>query len=121
MTEAKGENSLVEMAKRGEYTLVDPLDYVLLGFLPEEGQLALGLYPLGETVLGVKKKLTLEQQKGLSSSTIGSRLRVLRDQGLTVDVHAGIRAGGKRVWQRSKTGTQVLNRWKGANGGGGHA
>lgn len=111
---------LAEAAARGEYSLVAPLDYIILDHLPEVGTLALGLYPLGETVVNLRKKFTPEQQQLITAPALSARVRVLHDQSLIESSHSGVNNGGKKIWQRTKTGTKILNDWKkGANGGGG--
>lgn len=117
--------NLKEAAATEKYQLVAPIDYMILGFLPTEGTLVLGLYPLGETAHNIRLKLTAEQQKVISTVTIGARLRVMQEQGLVVSQHPGVgkrtTSGGnsRMVWQRTTSGTNALNKWKGGNGGSG--
>jgi hypothetical protein len=96
-------------AQNGIYTLVDPFDFLILDFLPEEGQMFAGLYPLGERVPNLLKKFTPDQQKVLKTSDIAARLVSLQVQGL-VQVSSG--GNSKNQWQRTKKGTEVLNNWK---------
>ena len=105
-----------EKIEQGIYELVAPLDYMILDFMPEEGAMFAGLYPLGETAANLLKKFTPEQQKAMKSTLIAARLVSLNVQKLAINM----RAGGtteKRVWQRTKKGTEVLNEWKETNGG----
>jgi hypothetical protein len=110
----------IEAVKKGNYDLVEPLDQMLLSYLPEVGTLALGLYPLGETVPNILKKFTPEQQKHLTSASVAARLRSMSVQGLAEASNSGIAVGGKNIWQRTKAGTTLVNKWKGANGGDSH-
>lgn len=113
----KGEG-LAERAAKGNYTLIAPLDYLIMEALPEEGTLFAGLYPLGETVrnLGVKLPKTPDK-KNLPSSMIQTRLRLLSLQGLASKAQRNLGTSGAAVWQRTKTGTEVLKAWKGGQNG----
>lgn len=106
-----------ERNARGEYFLVEPFDQKILSFLPDEGTLALGLYPLGETAQNLRKKFSPEQQKALTATQISARLISMQSQGLVVNKHTSLGAGGRLVWQRTKAGLGVLKAWEGANGG----
>lgn len=108
---------LIDKAKRGEYQLSVPFDYLVLGFLPEEGTLFAELFPLGENVGNLHKKFSPEQQKAIKPTDIGTRLRILREQGLAVAVYSGTSERGKKVWQRTATGTKIYNDWKAKNNG----
>lgn len=111
-TDTWGREAMSEKAKRGEYTLVEPLDYMILDFLHEDGQMFAGLYPLGDTVQGLHKKFTKEQQAALPAVSLSSRLRVMNIQGLVIIKYSGVSAGGKMIWQRTKAGTGVVKKWK---------
>jgi hypothetical protein len=108
-------NATKNKAERGIYTLVDPLDYMLLGLLPKEGELVFGLYPLGETVTALVKKFTPEQQKHLKTSMVSGRLVAMHVQGLVANSPG--RASDRKIWQRTAAGEEAFNKWKGANGG----
>lgn len=109
-------NTLPERAARGEYELVDPLDYLILDKLQPEGTLFAGLYPLGDTVKALGAKFD-QVKGGLTGSFIVARLRPLRLQGLVVPKNAGSSTRGKTVWQRTARGTEVLTKWKETNSG----
>lgn len=112
---------LSDRAKRGEYQLAVPIDYILMSFLPEEGTLFAGLYPMGESVVNIRKKFSPEQQKVLATKDISARLRVLHSQDLALPVYSGSSTRGKLVWQRSLKATELVNEWKketnGSDGG----
>lgn len=116
MPVAKGTNPyydrLAEEASRGEYTLLDPLDYLILEKLIDEGETFAGLYPLGDVVNTVTKKFVLPKGMELKTSTVGVRLRTLAAQGLTVS-HTGVPgSNGQAIWQRTKTGKKLYREWK---------
>lgn len=107
---------LGDRAARGEYQLAVPMDYMLLSFLPVEGTLFAGLYPLGETVPNLMKKFTPEQQKVLTTKEVAARLRVLHIQKLCLPVYSGNAVRGKLVWQRTSKATELVDEWeKGTN------
>lgn len=105
------DNTLEAKAARGEYQLIEPLDYKIMEALPEEGAMFAELYPLGETVANIAKKLPKAGGKPLPSSLIQTRIRMMKVQGLVINTNS---VGGSRgsVWQRTKVGTEVFNRWK---------
>lgn len=103
---------LSDKAERGEYTLAVPIDYMILSWLPEQGELYAGLYPMGETVANLRTKFSAEQQKVLDGAAISARLRVLNIQGLAAPTYSGNTTRGKHVWQRSPKATELVNEWK---------
>jgi len=109
--------SIKEQIASGNYALVDPLDYIIIGFLPDEGSLFMGLYPNGELVPNLLKKFTAEQRKAITSTMLSARLRVLHLMGLVVCKERGVSAGGKQVWQRTAKGAAELKKWKGGKNG----
>jgi len=106
--------------REGLYELVDPLDYIFLGLLPDEGSMFAGLYPLGETVQNIRAKLTPEQQKAIKTASISNRMRIMHLMGLVAKKEKGFDTGGNAVWQITPTGKEVLTKWKGAKNGHGH-
>lgn len=107
-----------ERAKKGNYQLAVPLDYFLIGFLPNQGELFAGLYPMGETVSNILKKFPPEQQNVLDTKTLSARLRVLHQQDLVEPVYAGSSSRGKIVWQRTPAAVKILQEWKKETNGG---
>lgn len=103
------QHHLAEKAAAGIYNLVAPIDYLLLSFLPDEGELFAGLHPMTESVQNLKKKFSTDQQKVLTSSLVSTRLRVLALQALAVRVKIGERDGG---WQRTPAGVAELKKWE---------
>jgi hypothetical protein len=100
---------LASKAARGEYELVEPLDYMILDLLQDEGSMFADLYPLGETVPALVKKLGGK----LTNSQLTSRVRILHIQGLIVQKKSLTnKSGSTTVWQRSKVGASLLNKWK---------
>lgn len=97
-----------DKAKRGEYTLVEPLDYVLLGELPDEGELVMGLYPLAKSVDQLRK----EKFSMLSPGSMGGQLRSLMLQGLVVSVKT--RGPASHAYQRTEAGKKLHREWKAA-------
>lgn len=100
---------LGEKAARGEYELIEPLDYLLLSELPEIGTTLAGLYQIGSTVAELEKKFPL------TSSQIHARIRSLHVQGLVTKVKQ-MGSAGKWAWQRSEAGTAVVDKWKETQG-----
>jgi hypothetical protein len=102
-------------AARGDYTLVEPLDLIILESLPNEGTLFVGLYPLGETA-GNISKAKLEGK--IPVSVVARRLGTLRQQGLVVKKQAiGQGANEKNVvWQRTPAAVALLASKEGKNG-----
>lgn len=109
--------SLIEKARRGEYQVIDPIDYILLGLLPNVGEIFAGLYPMGETVTNLREKFTPEQQKHVTSTFLSSRMRVMHIQELCAPTYAGQATNGKMVWQRTKAGETLYKKWKATQNG----
>lgn len=106
MTDETRYERLGDRAARGEYELVEPLDYLLLGELPEAGTMLAGLYQIGSTVAELEKKFPL------TSSQIHARIRSLHVQGLVVKVKTFGTGAGKWSWQRSEEGSALVDKWK---------
>ena len=106
-----------QRAAAGEYSLIEPFDYLILGLLPDQGTLFAGLYPLGETALNLGKKMPkTPDKKNIPSSQIQARLRSLTLQGLVIK-GATIGRGGKAIWQRTPRGADIYKAWQGAKNG----
>jgi hypothetical protein len=88
--------------------LVEPLDYRIMELLPKEGTLAGGLYPIGESVPGIVKKLG---GGPLTVSMVSSRVRILNVLGLAVK-KKGVGGVGNFVWQITKSGEEEVASWK---------
>lgn len=106
-------------AAKGEYTLVDPLDYIILGFVEHEvGAMSMGLFPLGISAKGISRKFTPEQQKVMTSSAVSTRLRLLGQQDLVEKINSTIgRESASYVWQRTKSGTRLYKEWEARRNG----
>ena len=106
--------NLRELAARGEYQLLEPLDYMILQHLPDQGTLFAGLYPLGETTPNLVGKFTPEQRTlgGVDSHFVSTRLRVLHIQGLVLNLRSAKNTGGKRIWQRTKEASRLVKEWE---------
>lgn len=93
-----------------ELDLVDPLDYLILAQLPNQGELMGGYYPVVTTVRDLKKRHFPQ----LGPSAISGRLRSMELVGLTMPVKVGGGGGGssQRGWQITKKGKAVLAEWQ---------
>jgi hypothetical protein len=107
---------LSDRAKRGEYELVEPLDYRLLEKLPPEGTTAFNLYPIGTTVKELSKDF-----KQIPQTQISARIRSMHVQGLAKKVRMlGAELGEQRkgrasagsAWQLTESGAKLLANWK---------
>jgi len=106
---------LEERAKRGEYQLVAPLDFKILGFLHEEGATFAGLYPIGDTVRALSKRFT-GVKGGLDTKIITTRLRILHIQGIVQQVTSVGSGAHTTLWQRTALGSELLRNWKATDG-----
>lgn len=105
-------------AARGEFTLVEPFDYMILEKLPEEGTLFAGMFPLGETVANLITKFPkIPGQGTIPTSFVAGRIHSMKDQGLVVKKQAMPGTSGKAVWQRTERGTKTFENWKKNNKG----
>lgn len=117
MAGTKG-NNLKDKAARGEYSLMEPFDYMVLEKLPEVGTLFAGLYPLGETAKSLISKFPKIEGKPIPSTTMSSRLLVLHKQGLVSKIDTTVPGTGTRgSWQRTRAGTKLYKEWKEKTGG----
>lgn len=98
---------LKERAAKGEFTLVEPLDYLLLEMLPEEGELVMGLYPLAKTVDQLRK----EKLSPLTPGQVSGQIRSLSAQGLVIMVRTRSHTTS-RAYQRTELGKKVYEEWK---------
>ena len=107
------DENLKELAARGEYQLAAPVDYMILQWLPDEGTLFAGLFPLGETVVNLVEKFTPEQRSaGINSSFVSTRIRIMHIQSLVVSSRSAKGGSGKRIWQRTKAGARLVKEWE---------
>lgn len=97
-----------------EVELIDPLDYLILAELPIEGTMAFGVYPEGKVAQQVRAVIAEGQ---LSIEAISQRLRYMHRTCGYVKASKGLGTSGKNVWQRTKQGEVVLNKWRKANHG----
>jgi len=88
--------------------MVDPLDYLILGVLPEEGSLVLGAYPDGKESFTIGKEALND---AVSPNIIGRRLGVMHAEALVVKVRAPKTKTGF-TWQRTAAGKAVFQDWK---------
>lgn len=102
---------LRERSARGDYELIEPLDYLLMEKLPEVGEMFAGLYPMGETVQNLSKKFPTPNGL-LDTTTITNRMRALDAQGLTSHTRSAISSNGSKIWQRTAKGTDLVRKWK---------
>jgi hypothetical protein len=97
--------NLATKSARGEYELVDPLDYMILDKLQDEGTTMGGYYPLADSVPGLRKA----HFSDLPNTVVSARLRVMHIQGLVLQVKT---VGSKMGWQRTEAGKGVVEAWR---------
>lgn len=90
---------------KGEYRLVEPLDYLILEQLQDEGELFAGYYPLATVAATMRK----EHFPELPMNIIATRLRMLNMQELAVPIQT---VGSKYGWQRTKKGKELMEAWR---------
>jgi DNA-binding PadR family transcriptional regulator len=105
MKEAGWQN-LKQRAARGDYDLVDPLDYLILEMLPDEGELVMNFYPLAVTANElIKKKFTM-----FSPGQMAGAIKRLQIQGLAARVRtSGTKSFG---YQRTAKGKELFVKWQ---------
>lgn len=102
-----------ELNAKGEYQLVDPLDYIIIGHLPDEGELVMGYYPYAKTA----KQLVRDDMPGLKGSMLVGPIRRLLEQKLIV--RAGSRSVRENAYQRTPLGKKLYDEWASKNKGAG--
>lgn len=97
-----------ELAKAGDFSwLVEPLDYLLMDQLPDEGTNVGGMYQLGATVN------KLGEAFPVGSNVLSGRLRALSMGGLVRKIRMVAEARGRDyAWQKTVFGKEVLEKWK---------
>lgn len=91
------------------YEPVLPLDEMILDFLPKEGSMFAGLYPIGETVKAMDNKAFKNQ---IPTSVVSARVRLMHKVGLVIQVkQPGSKTSG-RSWQITEAGQRQLAAWK---------
>lgn len=98
--------NLTQRAKEGNYDLVEPLDYMIIDLLPNDGELVMGYYPFAKT----PRHLQEEKFKELSVAEIAGCLKRLSLQ----DLVARVRTRGAREYgyQRKPQAVKLLREWK---------
>ena len=110
MTRKKTPYERVEQkAARGEYSLVEPLDYYIMEKLPEEGTLFAGMFPLGETIANVAINLPKVEGKPFPRDIVAVRMRALKLQGLALPTKG---ATSTKIFQRTRKASVLLKAWK---------
>lgn len=109
------EKKIRERAEKGDFTLVEPLDFKLLEILPEVGTLFAGMYPLGETVKNIAKKMPTHEGQDFPTKIVFGRIRSMELQGLVAQTRGG---NSQRVWQRTQRGSKVFKEWEAKHGSG---
>jgi hypothetical protein len=87
--------------------LIDPLDYLILGALPEEGTMIAGAYPDGRTSKQLSRELFNSE---VTPSQIGPRMNALVYHSLVVK-KKGIGVNGAFIYQRTPKGDEVYDKW----------
>jgi hypothetical protein len=98
------ENAVTKVDLKYEVT---PMDLAILAELPDEDQM-LGFNYVGKQVSHLVRVLTHKAGVDTPSPQIQARLRTMKLNGLSVD-RPGVSSGGKRIWQRTPLGKQVLD------------
>lgn len=107
-SEGKSYEGIGSKAARGEYTLVAPLDYIILEHLHPEGTMFANLYPIAHTAKQINEQ-ALGNQLGMT--IIANRMTSLGKQELIAKVVVP-GTGGAQSYQRSKRGDLALKVWK---------
>lgn len=97
--------NLQERADQGEYELIEPLDYLILEILPDEGELVMGYYPFAKS----SSHLVKERFKEMQPAQIAQDVRRLTRQRLAIQVKV---RSSEHGWQRTKKGKEVFEEWK---------
>jgi DNA-binding HxlR family transcriptional regulator len=92
---------------RPEDWMIEPLDYITLDLLPDEGT-NVGLYQIGETVNQLRKKLG---EKEISTGSLAARLRMMMIAGYVRKVRM-VGTSGTQAWQKTVKGKEVLAAWQ---------
>ena len=87
--------------------LIDPLDYLILGALPEEDTMIAGAYPDGRTSKQLSRELFNSE---VTPSQIGPRMNALVYHSLVVK-KKGIGVNGAFIYQRTPKGDEVYDKW----------
>lgn len=106
-----------DRAAKGDYTLIEPLDYMILDKLPDEGTTMGGIYPLGASVANLVKLFKKETGQDVPSGVFSGQLRSMHMQKLAVKVKVTGIGSAAFAWQRTKEGKKLLNKWKERNSG----
>lgn len=91
-----------------EVYLVEPLDYIILESLPEEGANVGGVIPLGETVRNLVS--TKFKEVGVDAAMLGGRFTSLSALGYVKRIK--IPRSDAAGWQITARGQEVLDAWK---------
>lgn len=87
--------------------LVDPLDYLIIGALPDDGAMFAGAWPEGRTSKQLSKELFDGQ---LAPTQFGPRMNALRHHGLIVK-KKGVGTSGAAIYQRTPKGVKLHKQW----------
>jgi hypothetical protein len=102
------EAKIREKAARGVFDLIEPLDYWIIAALPDEGEMVLGAYPAGKSVVQLNKEIA---EGRIGTSILTPRVKQLNFQGLVVGAK-GIGTGGAKIWQATPKGRELYATWK---------
>lgn len=100
----------------GRIEAVLPLDQLILEFLPPEGSMFAGIYPIGESVKAMRGRIGKGQ---IGSGVFTARIRLLHAAGLIMHVRqpgSSHGSGDGKAWQITKAGEKKLAEWKEAPG-----
>jgi len=106
--QSEGHASIKAQKASGEYRLIDPLDYIILGYLNPIGEMFAGLYPLAHTALQIQREAL---QDHITMQVLASRLSTLHKMEL-IEGLVTPGSGGKNSYQRTPEGSKVLEKWR---------
>jgi len=103
---------IAERAAQGDFTLVEPMDYMILGHLNDEGTMFANAYQLAHTATQLSRDVF---SSAITPQVIGPRMNSLKTQGLVVGVKVPGNLG-KNAYQRTMTGKKIYEDWSRKNG-----
>jgi len=104
--------NIIAAAERGEYSLVEPMDYQILGHLHDEGTMFANAYRLGHTTQQISRDVF---EGMIPASQMGPRMSSLKAQKLVIQFEVPGTLG-KKSYQRTQKGKQVYEEWSSRNG-----
>lgn len=103
-----GWENLREKSARGEFELIDPMDYMILELLPDEGELVMGYYPFTKDADTLVKERFTDMRPG----QLAGNMRRLIIQGLVIRVRTRAAKSRSHGYQRTAQGRKLFDEWK---------